>query len=229
MVERGRPLDRDGGLHHHLHARRQPDRAGDELVAGHAHHPPWQPDRARADDAQRPSRHAIRDSVSRSPAGPVRHARVECSGADARARCLRLVWHPDLGGRRRDLCHGGRDPRLRSRRAATPAGARNLRRRVPLLHDLLGRERLVHRPRHGVDQVDGGGQRPVPAARRPGARGLGVEGGARVRADLLPAVEVRVGGRVLAGVRLGPHRDDRLLGHALAQHPRLLAIRQVAA
>ena len=227
--ERGSVVGGDGRLYHDLHARRRPDRTGDELVAGHAHDHAGQPDRARADDAQRPSRHKVRGPVPGAPPGSVRNVRLKHPGPDAGARRLRLVRDPDLGRRRRDPCHGRGNARLRSRRRRAAAVAGDLHRQVSLLHALLGRQRVVHPPGHGLDQVARGVCRAVPAGRRARPARLGLAGGRRLRADLLPARPVCIGRGFLAGVWGRSHGDGRLLGHALAQHSGLLTVRPLAA
>ena len=99
-VQLRRAVDLDGALHPDVHARGRPDRGGDELVAGPAHDRPRQPDRARADPAQRAPGHEVRNPVSGPRARVVRDDRRERAGPAARARRVRVVRDPGVHRRR---------------------------------------------------------------------------------------------------------------------------------
>ena len=112
-----RALDFDVGLHPDLHARLVAHRRRHELVAGDPHDLSRQPHRRHPDDSECARRHALRNSVPGFLPRVVRHARREHSRADARVCRVRLVRHPDLDRRQRDL----QDPRASLFRRS-PAG-----------------------------------------------------------------------------------------------------------
>ena len=95
-----RVVDQHGALHPDLHARLGTDGQRHELVAGTHHDSARQHDRPRADPPQLSSGHEIRHPVSRVRSRGVRHGRIESPGVDARARRVRLVWHPGVDRRR---------------------------------------------------------------------------------------------------------------------------------
>ena len=208
----GRPL----GLHPDLHAGGEPGGRRHELVAGDPDHHARQPDRVRADGADRARGDALRDPVPGARAGLVRRPRLERARDPARAGGLRLVRDPDLDRRPGDLhdAQGG-DPRLG---AALRDG--------PGLRRLLALEHVRGREGQRVDQVPRGLGGAVPDRRRPGALRLGGGASRRPRAHALGPEPVRDHRRVPGLLRPLAHRDGRLLGDARAQHPGPLALRE---
>ena len=110
--------------------------------------------RARPDAAEQPCRHEVRDPVPGLRAGLVRRLRRQPPGPDPGRRRLRLVRHPDLDRRRRDLhgrwapswaTAGRRRPRSRSA-SARPLTAVDA---VAQLRRLLGTQHRDHLARHG--------------------------------------------------------------------------------
>ena len=94
-------VDRHERGHHDLHARVRTDAAGDDVVAGHAHHSPRQHNRARADDPQRTRRYEVWRVVSRAVPRELRRERRERACRSARPRGVRMVRHSDVDRRRR--------------------------------------------------------------------------------------------------------------------------------
>ena len=97
-VEHRGAVDRHGGVHSGLHARRRHDRCGrHELVAGGPDRAAGQPHRAGPDDPQRPRWHEVRRALSRC--WPVREFRNESARTfppSPGAGGLWLVRHPDV-------------------------------------------------------------------------------------------------------------------------------------
>ena len=115
-----------GDVHPVVHARRRPDEEGMS---------PWQAvitvllgnaDRAGADAADRPRGREVRHSVRGAGALVVRHAGRAAAGDAARHRRLRLVRHPDVVRRQRDLHAARHSHRQRAARRGA-AVARHLR------------------------------------------------------------------------------------------------------
>ena len=153
--------------------------------------------------------------------------RGERAGPAAGAGRLRLVRHPDVDRRLGDLQDPGH---LRPGVGAAAADRRASASTPPqlgLLPGLLGRQHARHLPGHRLDPRPAEHQGAAADRAGAGAAGLGLPRGGRVRADAGAAVAVRPGrpeGRPVLGVLLpGADGDDRLLGDALAQHPRLHA------
>ena len=188
-----RPVDQHVGLHSYLHARllaHRPAERRHELVAGHPDDLSRQPDRARADGPQRSRRHALRHPVPGVLPGGVRHARGERPGRPARAGGVRVVRHPDVDRRRRDLQNLRRVlPRDGRQRAA--AGAGDHARAGGVFLVLLGNQRVDHLPRDRFHPPAALHQGSATHRPRIVAARLGVPGGGRLRADALPAVGVR--------------------------------------
>ena len=165
----------------------------------------------------------VRHPVPRSGPRLLRPARRQSARADPRRGGLRLVRHPDLDRRRRHL-HAARQDlrrlgeRRRDRRAAVDA--------LALLRPLLGARTRHHLPGDGhpapVRELGGA----VRHRRRAGAADLDRRQGRRLRPAARPAVEARLGRGLLAGLLPVPDGHDRLLVHAVAQHPRLHPLRR---
>ena len=157
--------------------------------------------------------------------------RRERAGRSPRAGGVRLVRHPDLDWRRGDLQNLRDDFRVASRAGGKLAG--HHRRQFLCFLFFWGINMLVIY--RGIDTI-----RFLLNIKAPLLIALGLlllawayrEGG-RVRADPVAAVAIRRGpaaGRTVLGVLLpGADRHGRFLGDALAEHPRLLPLRQIAA
>ena len=115
-----RALDRHERGHHHLHARVGADAAGDDVVAGDAHHPARQRHRAGADDPERACRDEVRRVVPGALPRQLRRRGAQRAGHAARARGVRVVRHPDLD-RRPGAQHAARR-RVARRGRQLPAG-----------------------------------------------------------------------------------------------------------
>ena len=228
-----RPVDLHVRLHPDLHARLVADRAGHELVAGRAHDLPRQPHRAGADGAQRPRRHPLRHPVPRLLPRVVRHPRRQRPGPAARLRRLRLVRHPDLDRRRGHL----QDPRRRSSPTwPTLSQAPGSASTPPQLGCFLAfwaiNVFVIYR---GIDSI-----RLLLNIKAPLLIALGLlllawayRRGGRLRADAQrsPRSSSRAAAsRAVLGLLLPrADRQRRLLGDAVAEHPRLLPLRPHAA
>ena len=209
------------------------DRRGHELVAGGAHHLPGQSHRARADGAQRPRRHEVRHSVSRLLPGVVRHPRGQCAGAAAGARGLRLVRHSNLDRRLGDLQDSRRVRARHGETSRTLPGSASTRRNLACFLFFWAINMLVIYKGIESIRILLNIKAPLLIALGLVLLALGLVRGRRVRRDALEAVGVRggrrEGGRVLAVLLRRAHRQRRLLGHAVAQHPRLQPLRLLAA
>ena len=193
---------------------------------------PRQRDRAGADDHQRPRRHALRHSLPGVRPGGVRPARR------ARPSLLRAVvacgwfgiqtWVGGLAITRWSALPGRAGPALGG--GWRFMGSR--RRRVRRLRRVLGDQPLVRLGRHREHQVAGDGVGAVPHRDlRAGAAVVGDVGGLGVIVEQSAALTAADGPRraaarrSLAVVPAVAHRDGGLLGHPLAQHPRLHPLR----
>ena len=233
-VQLRRALDFHVRLHPDLHAGVVADRRRHELVAGRPHDFSRQPHRARPDGPQRPCRDALRHPLPGLLPRGVRHARRQRAGPAPRARGLRLVRHPDLDRRRGHLqdlavfdCRAG-IPRRRRTGSASPC------RQFLCFLFFWGINMLVIYQRHRLHPLAAEHQgaaadraRLAAAVAGPIARRAGSGRCCRSRRqfDSGPAQ-----GRAVLGLLLpGADRHGRLLGDAFAEHPRLLALRQIAA
>ena len=136
-----------------------------------------------ADDPERPRRHEVRHPLPRLLPRRVRHPRRQRAGAAPRARRLRLVRHPGVDRRLGHL----QDPRQCTCRAwkGLPAHSYfgiNLPQFLCFLF-FWGINMLRHLPRHRLHPPAAQHQGAAADRPRPGASGLGVSGGGRLRAD----------------------------------------------
>ena len=230
-VRHRRAVDLDVGLHPDLHARRRTRRRRDELVAGGADHLPRQRDRAGADDAERPRRHASTASRSRSTAA----RRSACAGAQ-RAGAAARAASPAAGSASRRGSAARRSTRCSA--SASPVWE-TLRRRTSginapqLVCFLLFWALNMLVICKGIESI-----RVLlnigAAADRCSALALLAWAYARPAASGRCSPSRRRSHRrpqaAVLGVLLpGPDRHGRLLGDALAQHPRLHPLRTIAA
>ena len=193
--------------------------------AGADHDPARQHDRARPDPAQLASGHEVRHSVSGVRARRVRHARLEPSGADARARRVRLVRHSGVDRRRSAATRCSRRSFPAGRRCSAPASAGTPT--TEWLSFLLFWGLNIFIIYRGMDLLRAVENWAAPfvlvmtalllwwAVSK--AHGLG---------PLLRAAgQVPHLRRVPAGLHPVADRDDRLLGDAVAEHAGLHALR----
>ena len=89
-------------------------------------------------------------------------------------------------------------------------------------------ERLLHLERHGVHQVAGETQRAVSVTGRRAADDLGGHQGGRLRSGVR-RIHRLTKPTTWVGFGAGAHGDGRILGHALAEHPGLLPLREIPA
>ena len=92
-------VDRHECGHYDLHAGVGADAAGNDVVAGDAHHSARQYHRTGSDDSQCPRRHEVRRIVSGAVPRELRSERRECAGGLAGARRMRLVRHSNVDWR----------------------------------------------------------------------------------------------------------------------------------
>ena len=189
--------------------------------------------RARADDSERPCRHAIRHSVSGLLPGLVRHPGANVPAHVAGPGGLRLVRHPDLDRRHGDLQDPGH---LVSGVARLSADRLSWISTPPQLVCFLAFWAVEHvrdLPGHRFDPHPAEHQGAALDRAGAAAAGLGLSSGGRFRADALAALAIRSwpaqGGAVLGILFSRADRHGRLLGHAFAQHPRFQPLRPFAA
>jgi hypothetical protein len=184
---------------------------------------PRQPHRARPARHQRACGHAVRHPLSGVRARGVRHSRHARPRRAARDRGLWLVRHPGLDRR---PCH----PRARRHPVAwLPGDGRRLeihglrRGTLPELRGVLAHEPVLRLGRHRGREVARDACRAGVAAAWLCAAGMGGVRGGWVRGAARRRRPARRGPDVAFALRPRPvgHGNARLLGHALAEHPRL--------
>ena len=149
---------------HDLHARVRPDAAGDDVVAGHAHHSSRQHHRPAADDSQRARRDEVRRVVSSAVPRQLWSEGRERPRDLARARRVRLVRHSNLDrGRRAQHAH----------RCCVACMERHRVGHLDIVRRVLARSGLDHPERARGHQETGRMVGAAPARRRRAAAWLG--------------------------------------------------------
>ena len=175
----------------------------------------------------------LRHSVSGFLPRLVRHPRRKRARAAARLCRLRLVRHPDLDRRRGDLQNPRRFlPGTRRSRGRDDFSASRFRSSSAFCSS--GASTCASSTKASIRSGSLLNiKAPLLIALGLCSARVGLSQRRRLRTDPLAAFRVRSrsteGRAVLDVLRSGPHRHDRLLGDALAQHSGLLALRAIAA
>src|SRR5262245_6803714 len=215
----GSTVDQHVGVHSDVHAGLVSDRTGYELVARGADDLSGQLHRPGSDDSQRTCRDAIRHTISRLLPGGIRCTWSERASADAGARCLRLVWHPDVD-RRHGPIHAAGHVAACLENGTTDWWPWNYRAAGWLLSGVLAAQCYCRLARDRVDPTATEHQGATANRVWPGPSFMGICAGRRLRADALAAISVRgratEGGAVLVVFLSGADGQCELLGHAVA-------------
>ena len=194
-------------VHHHLHARVRTDAAGDELVAGDAHHPARQRHRADPDDPQRPRGHEVRHLVPGAAA-----ARHSAYAAPTCRRCFAPLVACGWFGIQTWI--GALALNLAPRRSMSRAGPTLPQRDLVLVCCLLADPGRDHHHRHRGDQAPGELVGAAAARRRPAAALVGVQSRRRARQRCWRSRSTLQGAHdyLLGDLSRGPHRATSATG-----------------